>query len=58
LNNIGEITFDRSQGSVGFVIHTVRWKKADSAEFMWATYRVYMNPDDAVVFRDVKADNE
>ena len=58
LNNIGEITFDPATAAIGFVNHTLRWKQDDSADFQWATYHVYMAPDDDVAYKDVKADNE
>ncbi len=60
LNNIGEITFERSQGGLGlgFVNHTLRWKREDSVEFLWANYHIYVDPDDDVIYKDVKAENE
>jgi hypothetical protein len=58
LNNIGEITFERSQSGLSFVNHTLRWKREESAEFLWANYHIYVNPDDDVVYDDVKAENE
>lgn len=58
LNNIGEVTFEPPTTASGFVNHTLRWKPDDSADFQWATYRVYMAPDDDVVYQDVKANNE
>jgi hypothetical protein len=57
LNNIGEITFERSQSGLGFVNHTLRWKREDSAEFLWANYHVLLSPGDSI-YPDVKADNE
>lgn len=58
LNNIGEITFDPATAAIGFVNYTLRWKQDDLADFQWATYHVYMAPDDDVAYKDVKADNE
>jgi hypothetical protein len=60
LNNIGEVTFERSTSGVGlgFVNHTLRWKVEDSVDFLWATWHVYMDPDDDVIYKNVKADNE
>jgi hypothetical protein len=58
LNNICEITFDRSSGAPGFVNHTIRWKPDDSGDFLWATYHVPLNPDEDTLYKYVKADNE
>jgi hypothetical protein len=58
LNNIGEITFEPPTAAIGIVNHTLRWKLDNSADFQWATCRVHMVPDDDIVYRDVKADNE
>jgi hypothetical protein len=58
LNNIGEITFERAPVGIGFVNHTVRWKPEDSIDFQWCTWRVYVNPEDDVLYKDVKAETE
>ena len=58
LNNIGEITFEPRQGNPSFVNHTLRWKLEDSSAFAWATYNVYLDPDDDIVYPDVTADSE
>jgi hypothetical protein len=58
LNNIGEITFNATAAAGGIVNHTLRWKQDDSADFQWATCRVYVTPDDDVIYTDVKAMNE
>jgi hypothetical protein len=58
LNNIGEITFERSTAAIGFVNHTIRWKPEESADFQWATWHVYVAPEDDVIYKDIKAENE
>jgi hypothetical protein len=58
VNNIAEVTFSKTQGTLNFVNHTVRWKLQDSADFMWATYKVDLNPDNDKDYPDVKAQNE
>ena len=58
VNNICEITFDRSSATSGFVNHTIRWKREDSADFLWATYHILVNPDDDIIYKDVKVQNE
>jgi hypothetical protein len=59
LNNIGEITFDSALATLGLVIHTVRWNEGgDVADYQWASWRILMQPDDDLVYKDVKASNE
>jgi hypothetical protein len=58
LNNIGEITFDATAAAGGTVNHTLRWKQDDSADFQWATCQVKVDPDDDLIYPDVKASNE
>ena len=58
LNNIGETTFVLGGGELRGLNHTLRWKLADAPEFAWATYNIEIDPDDNVIYPDIKADNE
>jgi hypothetical protein len=58
LNNLGEVTFQATAAAGGTINHTLRWKQDDSADFQWATCRVYVVPDDDLIYPDVKASNE
>ena len=58
LNNISELTFNQQPDGLKFVNHTVRWNVQGEANFKWATYQIYVNPDDNAVYPDIKAANE
>ena len=58
LNNIGEVSFGEFQSNSKNINHTLRWKLQDQADFAWATYNLYVDPNDDVIYPNIKAANE